>query len=293
MSAGLSSNQFSFPILKPSEIVTCMADLQLPLTLEDLERPAPARMVAVYECFTDSLMGLGRDAFQQPLPNFAAVEMLEHPDLHQEALTLMAFYRQLSKLMIEVGVTDFSIRDVIKPEPGRVRRVLSAVINFAKFREERILVFEQCNASATEMVERKQGHLEKKRELADYVNTLRLQRAEEEPDLQRLREQNQALTAELRELKRTQTAMTAAIDGLKKGKAETAEKLTNVQFLLMNCKQDCARLRSRVVQSPEKLQQAIADMTQSVQGDKAALAAIERRARDLQVKLDLMGNIDQ
>ena len=49
------------------------------------------------------------------------------------------------KLMTKVGVEDFSLRDVLKPESPRVRRIFSAVINFAKFREERTGVFELCN----------------------------------------------------------------------------------------------------------------------------------------------------
>lgn len=268
-----------------------MADLQIPLTLEDLEKPTPHRMIGVFESFTDILMGVSRDQFAQP--NFAAMEILEHPDLHQESITLMSFYRQLSKLVMEVGVVDFSIRDLIKPEPGRMRRILSGIINFAKFREERLAVFEDCTAKSAEYVEKKHILEDKNRELAEIVNTLRLQRAEEEPENLKLREQNQQLTAELRELKRTQTSMTSVIDGLKKTKAEKSDKLTNIQFLLMNCKQDCTRLRSRIVQSPEKLQQAISDMTQSVQSEKTSLSNIERRIRDLQSKLDLMQNVDQ
>lgn len=50
--------------------------------------------------------------------------------------------------MIVVGVDDFSLRDLIKPEPAHVRRILSAVINFAKFREERMIVFEHYTAKS-------------------------------------------------------------------------------------------------------------------------------------------------
>lgn len=45
--------------------------------------------------------------------------------------------------MTEVGIDDFSLRDVLKPEPPRVRRILSAVINFAKFREEQMAIYDQ------------------------------------------------------------------------------------------------------------------------------------------------------
>jgi len=48
------------------------------------------------------------------------------------------------KLMSKIGVENFSIRDVIKPEPLRLRRDLSALINFAKFREDRMVLFEEC-----------------------------------------------------------------------------------------------------------------------------------------------------
>jgi len=42
-----------------------------------------------------------------------------------------------------VEIRDFSIRDLIKPEPARVKTILSAVINFAKFREEQMTVFDK------------------------------------------------------------------------------------------------------------------------------------------------------
>lgn len=39
------------------------------------------------------------------------------------------------------GVFDFSMKDVLTPDPKRVRRHLSAIINFAKFKEERFAMF--------------------------------------------------------------------------------------------------------------------------------------------------------
>ena len=55
-----------------------------------------------------------------------------------------------------VGIHDFSIRDLIKPDPLRVKNILSAIINFAKFREEQLIVFDKytersvsCHISTT------------------------------------------------------------------------------------------------------------------------------------------------
>ena len=46
--------------------------------------------------------------------------------------------------MLKVGVFDFCLRDLTNPDAVRLRRILSGVINFAKFREERLLFFDQC-----------------------------------------------------------------------------------------------------------------------------------------------------
>jgi kinetochore protein Nuf2 len=42
-----------------------------------------------------------------------------------------------------VGILDFSIRDLIKPDPTRVKAILSAIINFVKFREEQSNVLDK------------------------------------------------------------------------------------------------------------------------------------------------------
>ncbi|KAJ3243486.1 kinetochore-associated Ndc80 complex subunit nuf2 [Chytriomyces hyalinus] len=287
----MQQHHYSFPMLKPSEIVTCMSDLHIHVSLEDLERPTPSRMAAVFDAFTSTFMGVSRDSCA--VPSFHVVDMLEHPDLHQDDVALMAFYRQLFKLVTEVGIHDFSIRDLIKPEPGHVRKILSAIINFAKFREERVSVFEQCNKNSAEHVQKKAFLEEKNQEIAETVNTIRLQRAEEEPAYQRVRERNLAQTAELRELKRIQTALTSDIENLKKTKADAVEKMNNTNFLLSNTKQDCVRLRSRIVPNPAKLQQALVDMTNSISSEKTNLTVRERQYRDLLTRMEAIAVVQQ
>ncbi|RKO89731.1 kinetochore protein Nuf2, partial [Blyttiomyces helicus] len=124
---------YSFPSLKVSEILQCMSDLQIPFTEADLMQPTMQRVVPIYEAFLEIFVGVGRES----QPSFAALEILEFPDLHQEAISILGFQRQLRKLMCGVGMEDFGIRDIVRPESPRLRRIISAVINFAKFREER------------------------------------------------------------------------------------------------------------------------------------------------------------
>lgn len=41
------------------------------------------------------------------------------------------------------GYPQFSMKDILKPTAARFREQISGIINFAKFREERIEVYEQ------------------------------------------------------------------------------------------------------------------------------------------------------
>jgi kinetochore protein Nuf2 len=47
-------------------------------------------------------------------------------------------------MLKQIGMDDFSLVDLIKPDPKRLRVILSSIINFAKFREDRLAIFEIC-----------------------------------------------------------------------------------------------------------------------------------------------------
>lgn len=68
---------YIFPTLKPQEILQCMNNLQIPFTDEDLSKPTPTRMQAVYEGFTDNLMGVTREQYE--MPGYQVLEEYEYP----------------------------------------------------------------------------------------------------------------------------------------------------------------------------------------------------------------------
>ncbi|KAJ3158960.1 kinetochore-associated Ndc80 complex subunit nuf2 [Geranomyces michiganensis] len=277
----------TFPILKPSELVRCMADLGIPFSEEDVSKPNTQRLLGIYEHFTKLILGVSRASFA--VPSFSVQQAMEYPELHQDALNFMGFYQQIRKLMKEVCVQDFSMRDLLRPEPPRVRRCLSGLVNFAKFREQRIDTFQRSKEKHRTTLLDIAKMDQENRELSERVNKLRLERAEQEPAVRDLRERNSKMEADLRELQRQQTALTANVDRQKKEKAELSESLMSI----MNLKQDCVRIKSRIVHSPEKLKASIAEMSDSLTSDKAAVVQTEKRARELQAKIDMMSSIEQ
>ncbi|KTW26641.1 hypothetical protein T552_02650 [Pneumocystis carinii B80] len=268
-----------------------MTELGIPFSEEDLSKPTYQRMKLVYEAFSDILMGITWENYD----NFvrACHDELEYSGIYVESLGIIIFHQKLIRLMTEVGIDDFSIRDLIKPEAGRVKKILSAVINFAKFREERMPVFETHAQKAESYVSRHQDLVFQNQDLSEKLKNLKMKQADEVSLIKKSKEINVALTNDLRELKKIQTALTNEIDVLKREKAEIAERLSNNQFITVNTKQECMKLRSRIVHSPEKLKQLISDMGSSLASEKSSIASLEKKSRELQNKIDAIGTVEQ
>ena len=77
-----------------------------------------------------------------------------------------------SKLMDSVGINDFSLKDVLKPETSRIRMILSGIINFAKFREEQLVFFEEFSLKAEELSSKKKCNEQKMTELQKNLQML-------------------------------------------------------------------------------------------------------------------------
>ncbi|TPX48277.1 hypothetical protein SeMB42_g03065 [Synchytrium endobioticum] len=256
---------YSYPLLKPHDVVQCMNDLSIQFEENDIAKPNPIKMMQTYEAITEIFMGISRDS--SPFHN----GMNGHQDL--------AF-----------GILEATIEvDVKSP----VRRICSAIINFAKFREERMSVFEQCTQKTDELNDQRMHLSTRNAELAEKVNSIRLKRQEEESAVLRLKEANGVLTGELRELKRQQTALTNEIEARKKEKAELVDKMTNNELLITNLKQESSRLRSRIVHSPEKLKQVLVDMNASLASEKVNVQTLEKKAREIQARIEMMHVVEQ
>jgi kinetochore protein Nuf2 len=68
---------------------------------------------------------------------------------------------------------------------------------------------------------------EKNSILAEKVNSIRLHRAEQEPQVQELRALNSTLASDLKELRRLQQAISSDIEQFKKEKLDLDDKLVS------------------------------------------------------------------
>ncbi len=142
----------SFPILKNSVILQIMEEVEIPLTESELIEPGRCKE-RIREVFARLLMlcwGMTDESALSALPsrltnNKNNSKLLPHyySQLYAEALPEIKFFSQLSKLMTICGNPDFGFKDLQAPTAKRLKRQLSAVINFLKFKEDMQCLVEQ------------------------------------------------------------------------------------------------------------------------------------------------------
>lgn len=113
--------------------------MQITVNDPDIRKYEPPLIRRIFEVFIEKIMGITKEEMGQPA--FSGLRALDFPELHEESIPELTFFRTISKLMGYCGIYDFSFRDLLYPSPKRLRRQLSALINFAKFREERLSTF--------------------------------------------------------------------------------------------------------------------------------------------------------
>jgi len=108
--------------------------LKISTSKENLLKPSSEWVKIKLENLTEFFTGKNVEFICQP--KFYALNCFLHPELHEDSIILIVKHRYFQELLFSSGYTGFSIRDYFFPDFSKVRKIFSAVINFAKFREE-------------------------------------------------------------------------------------------------------------------------------------------------------------
>lgn len=282
---------YSFPLLNANEILTYLGEMDMSLTEAQLLKPTYETVRPVYESLVTLCMGITREEMQQPV--FSAIDALEFPELHDESIPAMAFVKALNKLMLASGVKDFTLKDMYKPDAARLKRNLSAVVNFIRFKDDQFTAYIEMQEALEALVQEKAAMEAEAARLAAEVTSIKAARQAEVPEVQRVEAETAEIYAENQLLHKEHSALATEVRTLKAKTNQLTDEASDAKFKLMNLQQDCERLRGQIVQSPEKLQASLQRLAQEVDTDRELLAEAEKRCRDLQAKMDNIAKVER
>jgi len=226
-------------------------------------------------------------------PRLECLDQLAHPELHEESVAALGFARALQTLMVAVGVPEFSMRDVYNPDAKHTIRNLSAIINFAKFREECVDKFTELSAESEELRDRHQEALDDNNALQKQLAELRANQEELEPLQEEMVADCENLQGNIDKLNKQQAALGNEITELKAESNELNDRIANDRFLIHGAKQEREKLKSQIVQSPEKIRKQLDDMKTAVNGERSNVAGLESQLKDVRGRLDSLQKLSK
>ncbi|RHY08892.1 hypothetical protein DYB25_009319 [Aphanomyces astaci] len=241
---------YSFPVLKMTGIIQFIRDSKLSISEEDIKNCDPAAVRRFFEAFFEVILDISKDDLTQPA--LSGLSALQHPNLHESSVPELAFFRTSKKLLEACGVDDFTWRDIQKPTLKRLRYLLSAIINFSKFKEERKVHFDQylkttvpspshVLRSLTYLDTLQDNLLRTKQQVEDENVALRRQleelqskQAAEAPALQVVIDECAAMEVDIGVLNTRQSVLQPEVKALKAQVAQLNDDIVPITFIRMN-----------------------------------------------------------
>ncbi|XAR49393.1 hypothetical protein NMG60_11032579 [Bertholletia excelsa] len=279
-------SKFDYPRLPLPEIIEVLAEAQIAIvSVEDLQNPNPDFIMNIY---TKILMHL--DLLQEDYGQveFAALEQLENPDLHVDSARIMNLFRRIREVLAAIDCPrKFLLKDLIKPEKDRTELFLSAILNFSIHRESKMNLWRPMVEDLTLLDE--QRH-----DLESRIPQLNSEIAEQNEAREREMPLVQDVDVKVKELRQTipglnnhQMSLKASIKKMKEKAKEMDEKISSAEFALVQSVQENANLRSKIVQSPDKLQRTLEEKktvrVEAKNSERAAIQSFQEKTATLEV----------
>ncbi|KAI1648690.1 Nuf2 family protein [Daldinia loculata] len=280
----------AFMRLPDREIVGCITDIGIPFTVADLQKPNPLQVQMIFEWFAELLLNATRDTVEPAMRAAAEDVCGEFTDIvPPDTRNLLGFYVSLRKLLLECGITDFSFSDLYKPTHPRLVKIFSYLINFVRFRESQTNVIDEHFNKAEQTKTRIETLYGENQDLEARLEEMRHNRKAMEVQVREKTERNEELKKTLLELRRNQEKVAVRLEEAKAKKGELAQRLEQKTTEKMLLKQESAKLRPYTLQSPQALQTSLAELSNTLNTDKAHIDSLDRRARALQTSTDSFG----
>ena len=273
---------YSFPILKINEIILCLNELGLSVTEDELVHPEKNKdqIRRVYEYLTEYCTGITREEMSQPA--FCGLSKLTFPELHEESIPQINSFRACQKMLEVCGIGDYTIKDFMTPNSKRLRKQLSGILNFGKFREERYTLLTELTSERESVLSNYTNSKKKNEELTQRLALLREQTKEEAAVITQIEVDCKTIEVKINELNHQQAELREEIADLKDDNTKLKDTLSAHNIQLEESTYNRKKLQGQIVNSPERFRKQIQDVAQSLNTEQQTIRANERKHRELQ-----------
>nr|XP_010927679.1 kinetochore protein NUF2 homolog [Elaeis guineensis] len=277
---------FSFPERPAAEIIAVLAQTGIAaLKPEDLTNPSADVVCALYSNFLSYVDPVGYDPDNQIA--FSSLEFLDNPEHHDDAIKIFDLYRKVREVLASIRFGSFNLRDLLKPDPRRTSQILSTVVNFLYYREDKLNMLRPI-ADQFPSYDEKRTELETRiaelnKEILDHEAACQM----EEPMVHKLEAEVKELRQTIQNYNKQQMSLKTLAKGLKEKTDAINDKISQADFELVKNVQENSKLLSKIVQSPDKLQRALeekkANRSEVKNSERLAMQSVQEKNVTLEV----------
>lgn len=305
-----------FPLLDTREITACLLECEFNVTQELIVKPTADFVTNLFEQFLDTFMGIPLGTIRKKARKMSRINPLESDQANgkpqqspeedfndnQEndktkdtflALQLLTLHRYLAIFFSTCGINDFVLTDIARPDGYRIRRILSAVINFIRFREDQSPKFDhlanECEATADKVSEVQAENSATMQKINAIKEKLEMDSENDESNrknLQYINSYNRKLETKLRELKVMQERLTKEHDDYKQEKALLAKKLYDINFLYNETQEQVANLTKYAETDLSILVKITEDLSNDLSSMQTNYKNLEKSYQNMGITID-------
>jgi kinetochore protein Nuf2 len=263
--------QYIFPVLKNADILICCSELELELTKAELTEPQRHRdrIRKVFWQLLDICFGITEEDLTKQLPSPDQLAQLsDYPELHEDHMLDVLFFRELSKCMAVVGIYDFSWRDLNQPTSKRFRTQMSAIINMAKFREEQLRKYYELMEPRNEIVNALQEVHNEHELLVEQLQKTQLESRVKMDEIDTVVRACQDLESEIAKSNKLQASKREEAAVLKREVNDFKDQLASTNWALQEAQAEEGQLMGQVVSSPSRRKRELAIKEEELEHEK-------------------------
>jgi kinetochore protein Nuf2 len=261
--------------------------MPITFTIADLQKPNPLQVQIIFEWFAELLMNTTRETVDPAMRAGAEDICGEYMEIIPgDTRNLLGFYGSLRKLMNACGVTDFSFQDLYRPTHDRLVKIFSYIINFVRFRESHTQVIDEHYNRAETTKFKIENLYADNQDMEARLEEMRRNRKAMEAQIAEKVKRNEELKKRLLELRQSQEKVTRRFEDVKAKKGEMTGILEDKTAATISLRQESAKLRPYVLQSPAALQASLTELSNALNAEKSQIDTLDRRARALQTSTD-------
>ena len=258
-------NIYSVPDLSTKEIISYFADLNIVISAADILKPSTPVISAIFDSILELFEGKGVED-------------------GEESLQVIKQVQRIGIFLSKIGISNFTIKDLC-PDSKRLIQILSTIINFGMYRDNKKYIYEQASRIADNNFLIKKNLDMRLNEARESIERVQEDLNENSKQKENLEKEIENLENEFKEFYKYQKTKMDEVSLLKNEKIEIGDKLCSCQLLEHNLKQEITCYKTQIVSDPSKLMELIEEMRSLIDKEKEAIRTIERNIQEKNIVL--------